>query len=83
MPSAEELSSIACPVMGSYGATDESIPAEQVDMLRSTLEGSVPADVKLYDGAGHSFFNAGPAFHAEAAADAWERTLQWFGEHLD
>ena len=82
MPSAEELSTITAPVMGSYGATDESIPADQVDMLRSTLEGSVPTDVKLYDGAGHSFFNAGEAHHAEAAADAWERTLQWFGDHL-
>ena len=82
MPSAEELGAITCPVMGSYGATDESIPADQVDMLRSTLEGRVPTDVVLYEGAGHSFFNAGEAFHAASAADAWQRTLSWFGEHL-
>ena len=83
MPSVEELSTITAPVMGSYGATDESIPAADVDMLRSTLEGrGLATDVKLYDGAGHSFFNAGEAHHADAAADAWERTLQWFGAHL-
>ena len=83
MPPAEQLAAIACPVMGSYGAEDESIPAEQVDMLRSTLEArGVPTDVKLYEGAGHSFFNAGEAFHQEAAADAWRRTLDWFGAHL-
>ncbi len=83
MPPAERIATIAVPVMGSYGALDTGIPAEQVTMLRETLErAGVPNDVRLYEGAGHSFFNNGPAHHEPSAADAWQRTLQWFGTHL-
>ena len=83
MPDSEQIATIRVPVMGSYGAADVSISVEQVEMLRSTLEAAgVPNDVKLYDGAGHSFFNAGPAHHEEASADSWERSLRWWGEHL-
>ena len=83
MPDSEQIATIRVPVMGSYGAADASISVEQVEMLRSTLEAAgVPNDVKLYQGAGHSFFNAGPAHHEEASVDSWERSLRWWGEHL-
>ena len=83
MPDAERIATIRVPVMGSYGAEDPGIPAEQVDTLRETLAAQgVPNDIKLYEGAGHSFFNAGPAHHAASAADSWERSLGWWRQHL-
>jgi len=83
MPREERIATITVPVMGSYGAADAGIPVEQVEMLRATLEAAGgPNDVKLYDGAGHSFFNAGPAHHQAASADSWKRSLEWFGRYL-
>ena len=77
MPSEEAIARIRAPVMGSYGSLDEGIPAEQVDLLRATLEANgVANDVKLYEGAHHGFFNdTRDVYQAEASADAWRRTL--------
>jgi carboxymethylenebutenolidase len=70
--------------MGSYGALDQGIPAERVEAMRDTLvDAGVQTDIKIYEGAGHSFFNAGPAHHEPSAADSWVRSLAWFGEHLN
>ena len=79
----DQLASINAPVMGSYGGTDQGIPAEMVEEFRQALERrGVPNDIKIYEGAAHSFFNAGPAHHEQAAADSWQRSLRWFGQHL-
>ena len=42
------------------------------------------ADIKIYPNAGHGFFNdtRPEAYNAEAAADAWQRTLKFFSERL-
>ena len=84
MPPSEQISKISAPVLGSYGALDEGIPEEQVDMLRSTLTAAgVSNDVTLYEGAEHSFFNdTRPAFHPEAARDSWEKSVAWFSKYL-
>jgi len=40
-------------------------------------------DIKIYPGARHSFFNdQGRAHDPAASADAWERTLAFFAEHV-
>lgn len=79
----DEIASIKVPVMGSYGAEDQGIPAEMVNGFREALDAQgTPNDVKIYEGAGHSFFNAGPAHHEAAAADSWDRSVAWFTEHL-
>jgi carboxymethylenebutenolidase len=84
MPGPEAISQIKVPVMGSYGANDQGIPVTQVEMLRDNLEkAGVENDIKIYEGAGHSFFNAGPAHHESSAADSWQRSLGWFGRHLN
>jgi carboxymethylenebutenolidase len=84
MPPAEQIATIRVPVMGSYGSLDAGIPAEQVNMLRETLAAAgVPHDVTIYEGAEHAFFNdMRPAFHAEAAADSWRRSLEWWDRYL-
>lgn len=72
----------ACPVVGSYPERD--FTARAARQLEPILEQhQIPHDIKVYPGARHSFFNdTGPAYHAEAAEDAWRRTLAFFNTHL-
>ena len=73
----------ACPVVGSYGANDP-IFSKVGQKTEQVMKGfGRPVDVKIYPGAGHSFFNdTGKAYRPEAAADSWQRTLGWFEEYL-
>jgi carboxymethylenebutenolidase len=72
----------ACPLVGSYPERDFTAnAARQLEPLLERYQ--VPHDIKIYPGARHSFFNdQGSAYHAEAAADAWQRTLAFFDGHL-
>ncbi|TDW30311.1 dienelactone hydrolase family protein [Cryobacterium psychrophilum] len=88
----------ACPIVGSYGAADRSLPGAAVTLGATLTRQGVAHDVKEYPGAGHSFLNDAdtgprllrPAFKRilgagpdpEAAADAWQRIEAFFGEHL-
>jgi carboxymethylenebutenolidase len=71
-----------CPVVGSYPGKD--FTARSGRKLDGRLAGlGVARDIKVYPGARHSFFNdAGKSYDAEAAADAWRRTLEFFSEHV-
>jgi carboxymethylenebutenolidase len=72
----------ACPIVGSYPEKD--FTARAARKLEPLLEQyNVPYDIKVYPDARHSFFNdQGGAHDAEAAADAWARTLAFFETHL-
>lgn len=67
----EALNKIGAPVLGLYGADDDLIPAEGVDVAQELT----PAGVWiLYQGAGHDFLNDGmDEFHPGAASDAMAR----------
>jgi carboxymethylenebutenolidase len=92
--SAEALRS-ACPIVASYGGRD-MITRGHAARLQEHLERlGIEHDVKLYDGAGHSFMTAGNhpvgrlaflpmrlGYEPSAAADAWERVFGFFGERL-
>jgi carboxymethylenebutenolidase len=74
-------SRITTPLLGSYGARDTSIKAEDVTAMFARL--SAPHAVKIYDEAGHAFFDdTRPRYVASAATDAWARTLAWFQQYL-
>ena len=72
----------ACPVVGSYPEKDFTAgAAKKLDAKLS--DANIPHDIKIYEGAKHSFFNdQGGAYDAAASADAWRRTLEFFGTHL-
>ncbi len=81
-PSLAYAVKINMPLCGSFGARDASIPVADVASLRGLL--TVPNDLKIYDAAGHAFFDdTRPSYVASAAADAWTRTLAWFGKYLE
>jgi carboxymethylenebutenolidase len=72
---------IRMPLLGSYGARDTSIPVADVQALDARLK--VPHDIKIYEEAGHAFFDdQRPRYVASAASDAWNRTLNWFAKYL-
>ena len=81
-----------CPVVASYGAEDERFAADGRRLEGFVRELGVPHDVRIYDGATHSFMNNrrgpivsrmfGVRYHPEEAEDAWARTLAFFETHL-
>jgi carboxymethylenebutenolidase len=75
---------ITCPVLGFFGGLDKHILREHVTALDQALEkAGVEREIHLYPYADHGFFcDARSAFNPRAAADAWKRTLDFFGEHL-
>jgi carboxymethylenebutenolidase len=72
---------IRMPLCGSYGARDTSIPADSVREFAAALK--VPNDVKIYDNAGHAFFDDHrPSYVESAAEDAWKRIIAFFNRYL-
>jgi carboxymethylenebutenolidase len=72
------------PWLGLFGDRDEGIPVDDVEQLRKALtDAPVPADVVRYADAEHGFHcDARESYNPAAAADAWSRTIEWFGHHL-
>ncbi|MGH2582404.1 MAG: dienelactone hydrolase family protein [Anaerolineales bacterium] len=79
-----DTAKLKAPVLGLYGELDSGIPASMVQDFDKELEKlGVPHYIHTYAGAQHAFFNDDrPAYHPEAAKDAWGRTLAWFRQHL-
>ncbi len=72
------------PLVGSWGERDTSIVAADVRALDAKLKklGKIH-DIKTYAQAGHAFFDdTRDTYEPSAAADAWTRTLVWFGQRL-
>jgi carboxymethylenebutenolidase len=80
-----DAAQLQAPWLGLFGDEDQSIPADDVERLRATLEADAKPDTEIvrYPGAHHGFFcDLRPSYNADAAADAWPRTLRWFREYL-
>jgi carboxymethylenebutenolidase len=80
-----EWEKLSGPILLVYGAEDQGVPASQAKPLEEKLKKlGKSVETAVYEGAGHAFFNdARPeAHHAEAAKDAWKRTLRFLREHL-
>jgi carboxymethylenebutenolidase len=85
VPPIETLNYLLCPVLYHYGAKDGWVTRQEVDRLKEGLEKyGKPGEVIIYPDAGHAFFNdtRPDAFRPDEAKQAWQRTLQFFGEHL-
>jgi len=88
----------ACPIVGSYGGRDRSLNGAVAKLETVLTAHGIPHDLKEYPTAGHSFLNDAPTGPAAvrfltsrimgagpdpvAAADAWVRIEEFFGEHL-
>ena len=79
----EEAAARSCPIVGSFPEKD--FTAEPAHALKAALDKQgIPNDIKFYPDTRHSFFNdqSPRTYNAEAADDAWQRTLAFFEKYL-
>jgi carboxymethylenebutenolidase len=73
------------PLLLIFGENDKGVPASQgIELQKKLREMGKDVDVSVYASADHAFFNdARPeVYNAEAAADAWRRTIELFRRTL-
>jgi len=75
---------LRCPLLGLFGADDQSPSAEDVAAMAKALEANgKDFDFHSYDGAGHAFFSVDrPSYRVDAAKDGWKQIWAFFGTHL-
>ncbi|MDD4868310.1 MAG: dienelactone hydrolase family protein, partial [Mycobacterium sp.] len=82
----------ACPIVASFGSRDPLGIGAPARLRRVTDTKGIPADIKVYPHAGHSFANklpgqlllrvAGFGYNQAATEDAWSRVFAFFRDHL-
>ncbi len=80
----ERLRALQTPILGIFGGEDTGIPVETVREFESALARlDKPAEVHIYEGAHHAFANpSGTRYDAEAAEDAWQKTIAFLQDRL-
>jgi len=80
----EHLEALQMPILGLFGEDDGGIPVEQVREFDTVLQDlGKNAEIHIYPNANHAFANpSGDRYNAEAAEDAWNRTVAFFAENL-
>lgn len=82
---AADTAKLRVPVLGLYAEKDQGIPPDAVRAFEVELKkAGVTHAIHIYPEAQHAFFNdARPGIYkADAALDAWEKTLAWFRKYL-
>jgi carboxymethylenebutenolidase len=80
-----DLDNLRAPVLGIFAERDKSVPPEAVRELEARLrEHGKQVETHIYPGTDHAFFNdtRPEVYDAEAATDAWRRTVEFFRAHL-
>lgn len=80
----DRLRPVNAPILGLFAGNDTGITVESVEAFRATLERlDKEHDIHIYPGVGHAFANpSGRNYDAEAAQDAWNKTLEFLASHL-
>jgi len=80
----EKLRPINAPILGLFAANDAGIKVESVEAFREALERlQKEHEVHIYPDVGHAFANpTGNNYSADAATDAWAKTLDFLERHL-
>lgn len=79
------LAALGAPVLGFFGEQDHSVSPQVVkDLDRRLTELGKEHTFITYPGADHAFFNEDrpEVYKPEAANDAWQKTLAFYGQHL-
>lgn len=84
-PDGPDYSAMRCRIQGHYAADDDFAPPDAVRELEGQLRGQGrDVEMFIYEGTQHAFFNDDrpEVYDAEAAAQAWDRTLAFLGSSL-
>ncbi|MFQ5792043.1 MAG: dienelactone hydrolase family protein [Acidobacteriota bacterium] len=77
---------ITAPVLGLFAEKDAFVKPDTVRELDARLKNAgVQTDFHIYSGVDHAFFNdeRAEAYNPEAATDAWNRVMDFFGKYLE
>ena len=80
----EQTAKITAPVLGLFGQEDANpTPADVVKIEAELKRHGKTHEFHMYPGCGHGFHcDARASYRAEAARDAWGKTIAWFDKHL-
>lgn len=80
----EKLAAVRAPILGLFAAEDRGIKLDSVNAFREALDRlEKHNEIHIYPGVGHAFANpTGRNYDAEAAEDAWAKTLDFLGRYM-
>jgi carboxymethylenebutenolidase len=83
-PEGADLSGSAnAAVLGVYAGEDGRVNGTMEAAEAALTDAGLTHELRMFDGVDHAFFNdTGPRYDAEAAAEAYQAMLDWFGQHL-
>lgn len=82
-PPVEDVPNIQAAVLAIYGELDSRINSGIPAIEQTMQENNKIYEKMTYPNADHAFHNdTGSRYNAEAAKDAWERTLAWFEQYV-
>jgi carboxymethylenebutenolidase len=82
-PPVEDVPNIRAAVLAIYGGLDSRINSGIPEIEQAMQENNKIYEKMVYLDADHAFHNdTGSRYNAEAARDAWERTLAWFEQYV-
>ena len=82
-PLKDGFDKIKNPLLFIFGDQDSSIPLEEIqDIEKEIAHVHVPAQVKIFQNAGHGFFcNERSSYHRPSAEEAWKLTLEFLKQN--
>lgn len=82
-PSAEEVPNIQAAILAIYTGNDQAINQGIPEIEEAMHQSGKTYEKIIYPGVDHAFHNdTGSRYNAEAATDAWSRTLEWFERYV-
>lgn len=83
LPESPDFSGSQAAVLAIYAELDERVNASR-EAARTALErAGLTHEIVTFPGVNHAFFNdTGQRYDAQAAAQAYDRVIAWFGTHL-
>lgn len=82
-PPVEDVPNIRAAVLAIYGELDSRINSGIPAIEEALMSNNKIYEKVIYPNADHAFHNdTGPRYNAEAARDAWSRTLAWFDQYV-
>ena len=83
VPSVDNIDSIKAPTLAIYAELDRTLTTQMAAVMTAMLQRQKTFGFVVYQGANHAFHNdTSPAYNAEAACDAWARTVTWLNKFL-
>ncbi|ORW95872.1 dienelactone hydrolase [Mycobacterium sp. IEC1808] len=83
LPANPDFAGSRAAVLAIYGALDARVTGTQAAAKAALDRAGLVNEIVVEPGADHAFLNdTGPRYNATAAADSWQRLLDWFGRYL-